>query len=209
MLLSLVVHTYAIIKGEVQYLFLISGCFFIFAGLFSLTGLVVFIAAINGAVDSKLTLNNSNKDEPVYQYSYGISFYCAVASFLFQELNGICNIYWYMGHYRKIKLEKLRLKGQEEKRSGPVNRSSPEKSSKYKINFKHEVLPTIQDVLVVDESSESAALSTPSKKEKNQVAPPNKKLKKDKNDKYYFREFKRKANLVKNVNIATRRKNSK
>lgn len=67
----------------------------------------MFIAAVNGAVDSKLTLNNSKEEEPVFQYNYGISFYCAVCSFLFQELNGICNIYWYMGRYRKYRFEKM------------------------------------------------------------------------------------------------------
>ena len=67
----------------------------------------MFIAAINGAVDSKLTSNGSKEDEPPFVYRYSVSFYCAVISFLLQELNGICNIYWYMGCYRKLKFQKL------------------------------------------------------------------------------------------------------
>lgn len=204
MKISLMIHTYAIVRGEVQYLFLISGCFFIFAGLFSLTGLVVFIAAINGAVDSKMTLNSSNKDEPVYQYYYGISFYCAVTSFLFQELNGICNIYWYMGHYRKIKLTKLRLKTQVETQQMVTQISrSPEKSNKmYKAASKSVSVPI--DELVEDEvfeKSETTKRGTPTKRDKVQVLLPGPISSK--------MSFKKRANLIKNVNIATRRKNSK
>ena len=75
-------------------------------GLASLTGIIVFIAAVNGAVDQKLTVVLTGDDEPIFKYSYGMSFFCAVISFLLQEFNGICNIYWYIDYYRKYRYEK-------------------------------------------------------------------------------------------------------
>lgn len=71
-----------------------------------LTALIVFIAAVNGAVDNKLTLNKSKEEEPLFNYNYGFSFFCSVFSFLMQEFNGICNIYWYIDYYRKYRLNK-------------------------------------------------------------------------------------------------------
>lgn len=70
-----------------------------------MTGLIVFIAAVNGAVDNKLTLNKTKEEEPPFKYNYGISFFCCVFSFLMQECNGICNIYWYIDYYRKYRYE--------------------------------------------------------------------------------------------------------
>lgn len=64
----------------------------------------MFIAAVNGAVDNKLTMNKSKEEAP-FDYNYGISFFFAVLSFLTQELNGICNIYWYVDYYRKYKYD--------------------------------------------------------------------------------------------------------
>ncbi|CAF0798500.1 unnamed protein product [Brachionus calyciflorus] len=103
MLIAVLLHTYSYIRKKLNYLYLLSGCLFIFAGLASLTALIVFIAAVNGAVDNKLTLNKSKEEEPPFDYSYGFSFFCAVLSFLSQEFNGICNIYWYIEYYRKYK----------------------------------------------------------------------------------------------------------
>ncbi len=78
-------HTYAITKKKQYYLFLTSGCLAIFAGLSSLTGLIIFISAVNGAVDNKMVKNSRSRDEePPFKYGYGFSFYCAVLSFLFQ-----------------------------------------------------------------------------------------------------------------------------
>lgn len=68
-----------------------------------MTGLILFIAAVNGAVDNKLTLTKSKESEVPFAYTYGYSFFFAVLSFLTQELNGICNIYWYIDYYRKYK----------------------------------------------------------------------------------------------------------
>lgn len=70
----------------------------------SLTGLIVFIAAVNGAVDNKLTMSKTKEEAP-FNYNYGFSFFFAVLSFLTQELNGICNIYWYVDYYRKYKYD--------------------------------------------------------------------------------------------------------
>ena len=75
-------------------------------GLASLTGIIVFIAAVNGAVDQKLTVVLTGDDEPIFKYSYGMSFFFAVISFLLQEFNGICNIYWYIDYYRKYRFNK-------------------------------------------------------------------------------------------------------
>ncbi len=69
----------------------------------SLTGIIVFIAAVNGAVDQKLTVILTGDDEPIFKYNYGLSFFGAVVSFLLQEFNGICNIYWYIDYYRKYR----------------------------------------------------------------------------------------------------------
>jgi hypothetical protein len=71
--------------------------------LASLTGIIVFIAAVNGAVDQKLTVILTGDDEPIFKYNYGLSFFGAVISFLLQEFNGICNIYWYIDYYRKYR----------------------------------------------------------------------------------------------------------
>jgi hypothetical protein len=112
MIVSVILHSYALIKMKHNYLFLLSGCLVIFAGLSSLTGLIIFIAAVNGAVDNKIAKNNRSRDEePPFKYGYGISFYCAVLSFLTQEINGICNIYWYMSYHKKkrIKMKKFKL----------------------------------------------------------------------------------------------------
>lgn len=125
MLTSCILHTYAYFRKKSHYLFLLSGCLFIFAGkqiclsyinrysrfivfllgLASLTGLIVFIAAVNGAVDNKLTLSKTKEEAP-FNYNYGFSFFFAVLSFLTQELNGICNIYWYVDYYRKYKYDR-------------------------------------------------------------------------------------------------------
>jgi hypothetical protein len=51
-------------------------------------------------------LKPNNDDEPPFNYDYGISFACATISFVFQELNGVCNIYWYIGYYRRYLLDK-------------------------------------------------------------------------------------------------------
>lgn len=59
---------------------------------------------MNGAVDNKLTMNKSKEEAP-FDYNYGFSFFFAVLSFLTQELNGICNIYWYVDYYRKYKYD--------------------------------------------------------------------------------------------------------
>lgn len=109
MITSVILHSYALLKKKQYYLFLLSGCLVIFAGLSSLTGLIIFISAVNGAVDNKLAKNNrSREEEPPFKYGYGISFYCAVLSFLFQEINGICNIYWYIGYNKRKRLQNLR-----------------------------------------------------------------------------------------------------
>jgi hypothetical protein len=44
-------------------------------------------------------------EEPPFVYQYGLSFFCAILSFLMQEFNGICNVYWYVGHYSKYRFE--------------------------------------------------------------------------------------------------------
>ena len=51
----------------------------------------MFIAAVNGAVDANDIRKSS--DEPTFVYKYGVSFFCAILSFLMQEFNGICNIH--------------------------------------------------------------------------------------------------------------------
>ena len=61
---------------------------------------------VNGTIDNKLT--KSKDEEPPFTYSYGFSFYCAVSSFLLQEINGICNIYWYIDYYRKYRFDKAK-----------------------------------------------------------------------------------------------------
>ena len=48
---------------------------FFLIGISSLTGLIVFIAAVNGAVDNKLTLNKVKEDENPFNYKYGLSFF--------------------------------------------------------------------------------------------------------------------------------------
>jgi hypothetical protein len=83
--------------------------------LSSLTGLVVFIAAVNGAVDNKLTLNKSKEDEAPFVYKYGFSFFCCILSFLMQEFNGIFNIIWYIDYFRKYRYVK---KDETEKKAG-------------------------------------------------------------------------------------------
>lgn len=90
-------------KKGTEYFFLLLLCC-LFEGLASLTGLIVFIAAVNSAVDNKLTMNKSKEEAP-FNYNYGFSFFFAVMSFLSQELNGICNIYWYVDYYRKYKYD--------------------------------------------------------------------------------------------------------
>lgn len=108
MLTSVILHTYASIRQKLHYLFFLSGCLFIFAGLASLTALIVFIAAVNGAVDNKSTTVRSKDDESPFVYNYGYSFFLAVGSFLMQEFNGICNIYWYVDYHRKYKASETR-----------------------------------------------------------------------------------------------------
>ncbi|RNA31207.1 voltage-dependent calcium channel gamma-7 subunit-like [Brachionus plicatilis] len=105
MLTSVVLHTYAYIRQKLHYLYLLSGCLFIFAGLASLTALIVFIAAVNGAVDNKQPAVKSKDDESPFVYNYGYSFIFAVGSFLMQEFNGICNIYWYVDYHRKYRFQ--------------------------------------------------------------------------------------------------------
>lgn len=105
MLSSVILHTYAYIRQKLHYLFFLSGCLFIFAGLASLTALIVFIAAVNGAVDNKQTAVKSKDDESPFAYNYGYSFFFAVGSFLMQEFNGICNIYWYVDYHRKYRFK--------------------------------------------------------------------------------------------------------
>lgn len=48
---------------------------------------------------------SKSKEEAPFDYDYGFSFFFAVMSFLTQELNGICNIYWYVDYYRKYKYD--------------------------------------------------------------------------------------------------------
>jgi hypothetical protein len=55
-------------------------------------------------MNSKLLKSRSNA-ESQFKYTYGVSFLCAVVSFLLQELNGICNIYWFFGHHRKHSMQ--------------------------------------------------------------------------------------------------------
>ncbi len=211
MVISVLIHTYALIKRRVQYLFLVSGCFFIFAGLFSLTGLIIFIAAVNGAVDSKLTLNNSKEEEPFFQYSYGLSFFSAVSSFLFQELNGICNIYWYMGHYRKHKLDKYLVQAQEKTTDSKLKYDK--ESAKRKPS-----LAKISRTLMGDSSElDKEKMNGVSKIQISEVKDPksinninNKSLgflksgtinyKINKPEKHYITTFKSKAHLIKNLN---------
>ncbi len=77
-----------------------------------MTGLVVFIAAVNGAVDNKLTLNKSKEEEAPFIYKYGFSFFSCVLSFLMQEFNGIFNIIWYIDYFRKYRYLKKETSNQ-------------------------------------------------------------------------------------------------
>ena len=119
MLSSVILHTYAYIRQKFHYLFFLSGCLFIFAGLASLTALIVFIAAVNGAVDNK-TAVRSKDDESPFAYNYGYSFFLAVGSFLMQEFNGICNIYWYVDYHRKYRFNKNGNQNSSNKSKFPV-----------------------------------------------------------------------------------------
>ncbi len=63
-------------------------------------------------MDNKLLKFKSKEDEPLFRYTYGVSFVCALSSFVFQKLNGICNIYWYIGYYRNFQYPTDFLNGQ-------------------------------------------------------------------------------------------------
>jgi hypothetical protein len=91
-------------------------------GLATLTGLIIFISVVNGAVDTKLILHKTTEEEPPFKYRYGMSFICAVCSFFMQEINGICNIYWYIEYYLKRLAIKNRQKLIQPSSDGLVSR---------------------------------------------------------------------------------------
>jgi hypothetical protein len=108
-----------------------------------LTGLIVFIAAVNGAVDNKLTLNKAKEDEEPFRYNYGFSFFSCVLSFLMQEFNGILNVIWYIDYFRKYRFRKLsksdsdyHMSGHNKRRSGSGGsyRSAKGAGSNLKLN---------------------------------------------------------------------------
>lgn len=113
MFLSVIMHTYALVKSNLKYLFIISGAIFLFAGLSSLTGIILFISTVIKSLENHLSANADDSDAP-FKYNYGLSFILATVSFLLQELNGACNIYWYIGYYRIHHMRK-KLNGQVEK----------------------------------------------------------------------------------------------
>ncbi len=156
MIVSVILHSYALIKMKHNYLFLLSGCLVIFAGLSSLTGLIIFIAAVNGAVDNKIAKNNRSRDEePPFKYGYGISFYCAVLSFLTQEINGICNIYWYMSYNKKKRIKNKKFKLNSNRTNDTKIRSSTKrkKDSILKNNNNNNKIGNNIKIIITDEST--------------------------------------------------------
>ncbi len=85
-------------------------CFFLFAGLCTLVGIILFIGAITEEVGNK---PKGGMEEPRFKYSYGSSFMMIVVSFIGSELTGVLSVYLYISRhkhaYRKKQQERLTM----------------------------------------------------------------------------------------------------
>ena len=70
---------------------------FLFSGLFTLIGIIIYIGAVSGEVGSKA---NKNIAKPPFRYHYGTGFMLTIGSFIVSELSGVLSVYLYISRHK-------------------------------------------------------------------------------------------------------------
>lgn len=117
--------------------------FFVFLGLCTLVGIILYIGSITEEVGSK---GKPSGDEKVqFKYNYGASFIMTVCSFVLTELSGVFSVYLYITRYKQKHRKKLQqmFKGEQNDRGNrwryrkPTNHSRERSASRDRCSRDH------------------------------------------------------------------------
>ncbi|CAF0966722.1 unnamed protein product [Rotaria sordida] len=106
LIIAIILFTRGLCKRRRKAVFFISGLLFSISGLLTMVGVTLYVSITTEE------LVKIDHDERVMTCSYGYSFFCAVFSFVLQELTGVLTVYWFIYRFRALvrKQEKLRFR---------------------------------------------------------------------------------------------------